>query len=68
MKAEQRKIVRAVAEDNLQAQITLADNICTIVDNVTKPEKINMKDIRKNREMEERRTHLDFTKEGVIDE
>lgn len=68
MKAEQRKIVRAVAEENLQAQISLAENICTIVDNVTKPQKVNMKDIRKNRELEQRRTHLDFTKEGVIDE
>lgn len=68
MKAEQRKIMRAVEEENLQAQISLADNICTIADNVTKPQKIIMKDIRKNRELEQRRTHLDFTKEGVIDE
>lgn len=68
MKTEQKKIVRAVAEDNLQAQISLADSICTIANNVSRPEKVNVKDVRKNRELEQRKTHIDFMKEGVIDE
>lgn len=68
IKAKQRKIVRAVAEDNLQAQITLADNISTIANNVSRTQKVNVKDVRKSRELEQRKTHIDIMKEGVVDE
>lgn len=68
MKEEQRKIVRAVMEDNLQAQITLADNISTIANNISRSQKVNVKDVRKSRELEQRKTHIDIMKEGVVDE
>ena len=68
MKAEQKKIVRAVAEENLQAQISLADNISTIANNVVRTQGVIMKDIRRNRELEERKTHIDLMKEGVVNE
>lgn len=68
MKAEQKKIVRAVAEENLQAQISLADNISTIANNVVRTQGVIMKDVRRNRELEERKTHIDLMKEGVVNE
>ena len=68
MKAEQKKIVRAVAEENLQAQISLADNISTIANNVVRTRGVIMKNIRRNRELEERKTHIDLMKEGAINE
>lgn len=68
MKAEQKKIVRAVAEENLQAQISLADNISTIANNVVRTQGVIMKNIRRNRELEERKTHIDLMKEGVVNE
>lgn len=68
MKAEQKKIVRAFAEEHLQAQISLANNISTIVNNVVRPEKVNVKDVRKTREMEQKKAHVDFMKEGTMDE
>jgi len=68
MKAEQRKIVRAVAEENLQAQISLADNITAIANSVARTKGAIIKDVRKNRELEERKTHIDFMKEGAINE
>ena len=68
MKAEQKKIVRAAAEENLQAQISLADNISTIANNVVKTQGVIMKNIRRNRELEERKTHIDLMKEGVVNE
>lgn len=68
MKAEQKKIVRAFAEDHLQAQISLANNISAIANAVARPEKVNMKDVRKTRELEQRKTHIDLMKEGEKNE
>ena len=68
MKAAQKKIVRAVAEENLQAQISLADNISTVANNVVRTQGVIMKNIRRNRELEERKTHIDLMKEGVVNE
>lgn len=66
MKTVQRNIVKSVAEDNLQAQISLAEHISTIANNATRHKEVNLKDIRKNRQREQRKTHIDCMKEGVV--
>lgn len=65
LKDRQKILVKDVAEDNLQAQIELASHIEAIVSSATIPENVDIKGIRKNREKEKRKNHVDYAKEGV---
>lgn len=65
LKDKQKVLVKDVAEDNLQAQIELASHIEAIVSSAAIPENVDIKGIRKNREKEKQKNHVDYTKEGV---
>lgn len=62
---EQKSLVKAVKEVNIQAQIQLANHIETIVNSAATPENTNIKGIRKTREREKYRNHVDYVKGGV---
>lgn len=65
LKGKQKTLLKDVAEDNLQAQIELANHIEAIVNSAAIRNDIDIKGIRKNREREKQRNHIDYAKEGV---
>ncbi len=65
LKDRQKILVKGVAEDNLQAQVELADHIEAVVNSVAAPENVGIKGIRKNREREKQKNHVDYAKEGA---
>lgn len=65
LKSKQKTFVKGVAEDSLQAQIELANHIEAIVNSAAIRNDIDIKGIRKNREREKQRNHIDYAKEGV---
>lgn len=65
LKEKQKIIVKDAVEDNLQAQIELASHIEAIIHSTSAPENVDMKGIRKNREKEKQKNHMDYVKEGV---
>ncbi len=65
LKEKQKIIVKDAVEDNLQAQIELASHIEAIIHSATIPENVDIKGIRKNREKEKQKNHMDYMKEGV---
>lgn len=65
LKDKQKILVKDVVEDNLQAQIELASHIEAIVSSATAHENVEIKGIRKNREKEKQKNHVDYVKEGV---
>lgn len=63
-----REMVKEVSEDNLQAQIDLAKHIETIARAICEPSDVKVKSIRKTRQREQTKTHIDYMKGGVTDE
>lgn len=64
-KDRQKTLVKSVTEDNLQARIELSSHIEAIIHSASAPENVDIKGIRKNREKEKQKNHMDYVKEGV---
>ena len=64
-KDRQKTLVKSVTEDNLRARIELSSHIEVIIHSASAPENVDIKGIRKNREKEKQRNHVDYAKEGV---
>lgn len=65
---KQNNLTKEVANNNIQAKIYLADNIETIVNLVSHKGDVNIKNIRKTRQKEQRKVHIDFMKESIYNE
>ncbi len=59
-----KQIVNSATEENLQAQIDLAEHI-GIISNIVSPTDVRLKNIRIARRKEQEINHTDFVKEGV---
>ena len=66
--AGRRELVRAAQEQNLQAQIDLADHIETIAGTTKRTGDTKLKNIRSNRSREQLRKHKDYMKGGQTDD
>ena len=60
----QKQVLNSVTEENLQAQIDLAEHIEVIASRRKKTDG-NIKNIRSTRKREQARTHIDFAKEDI---
>lgn len=65
LKNSQKVLVKAATEPNLQAQIELANHIEAIVSSVGGHGNVDIKEIRKSRQRERNRSHVDYVKEGA---
>lgn len=66
MKNGQNEIVKSVSEENLQAKLDLMEHIRVISDKSNTG--VNTKNIRKSRQREQIRAHINFAKEGAANE
>lgn len=66
MKQRQRDLVRQEAENRTQAEIDLAGHISAIAGTTGEQKKPSVKNIRANREKEQRKLHKDLGKEVVV--
>ena len=64
LKSNCKNIINDCKKDNVQAQIELASFIETIANNVTNQSDVNVKDIRKTRQKERNKTHIDYMNGG----
>lgn len=67
MMKKKKDLVKAAEADNLQAKVDLARHIETIAGLAGRDSAASIKDIRKNRDRERRRTHTDVMKGGKED-
>lgn len=58
-----KEIIQSGNEESLQAQVQLARHIETVVGMAGRTKDIQIKEIRKNRKREQKRTHKDYVKE-----
>lgn len=68
LQQEQSNIIKSAKNINLQAKIQLAEKIETISNIASSKCDTNIKNIRKTRRKEQKKMHLDFVKEGGINE
>lgn len=66
LKNNQKELVKAATEPNLQAQIELANHIEAIVNTAARQEDVNIKGIRKNRQKERDKNHVDYVQKGGV--
>lgn len=64
LQKSQKQVLNSVTEENLQAQIDLAEHIEVIASRRKKGDG-NIKNIRSTRKREQARTHIDFAKEDI---
>ena len=65
LKTECGEMIRDACKENQQAKIDLAGHIESIARRAKKTEDTRIKDIRKTRQREQRKRHVDVVKEGV---
>ena len=68
MKSQNKIIVKTAAADNMQAKIDLAKHISVVADTATNQGNTSIKGIRDNRKREQRKTHIDYIKDGAANE
>lgn len=68
MQSSQRELVNGVAEENLQAKIELANHIQAISGEKYSDGNVNVKGIKKVKNREKSKLHIDFVKDGVNDD
>lgn len=66
IQSKRRSILMGQKEENLQAQISLAEHIQTIANPIVRQGDTNIKEIRKTRKREQEKTHVDYVKGGYI--
>ena len=62
MQTSQKAIVKAAEQENLQAQINLAQHIEAIAQNASSHAKVDVKNIRNARRREKSKSHVDYMK------
>lgn len=62
----QKELVKSAVEPNLQAQIELASHIEAIVSSVANHRDVDIKGIRKSRQKERNRNHIDYVQKGGV--
>jgi hypothetical protein len=65
MKSKQKEIVNAGRQAGLQAKIDLANHISVIAANAVKNGTTEIKGIRRNRQREQQKSHIDYVKDGA---
>lgn len=65
MKLKQKEIVNADRQAGLQAKIDLANHISVIAANAVKNGTTEIKGIRRNRQREQQKSHIDYVKDGA---
>lgn len=65
MQTTQKELVKTAAKPNLQAQIELANHIEAIVSSAGGHRDVDIKGIRKCRQRERDKSHVDYVKDGV---
>lgn len=65
MQRGRKELVKAATEDNIQAQINLAQSIEVIAASVRNPKSVNMKSIRKTRQKEQIKRHINYVGEEM---
>jgi len=65
IKKTQKAVIKAAAEDNIQAKIDLAKHISVVAENASGQGEIQIKGIRDNRKRERRNAHIDYVKAGT---
>lgn len=68
MKEEHRNIIKAMEKENIQAKINLAKRISIIASSSINNVDTEIKGIRDNRKREQRKMHIDYIREGVVNE
>ena len=63
-----KEMIRMESARNLQAKIDLAEHIQSVAGNVVQTKDTKFKDIRKTRQKEQRKTHVDFMKGGAAND
>lgn len=58
----QKELVKAAIEDNIQAQIDLAQSIEIIAATANNPDKVNVKSIRNTRQREQNKSHINYVR------
>lgn len=64
----QKKLIKTVMPNNLQAQINLVQSIEAIINSATVPNVINTKSIRKTRQKEQMKAHINYIQNNNIGE
>lgn len=64
LKQDCREMIKSAAEENLQAKIDLAEHIRSIAGNALHAEDTKIRDVRRTRQREQRKLHVDFMKGG----
>lgn len=68
MQTAQKAIIKDAVQENLQAKIDLADHICTIASAADSTGKTQIKSVRENRKRAQRKSHVDYTKVGGVND
>ena len=68
LKADCNEMIKNASAGNLQAKIDLAMHIQNIASHAVHTEDTKIKNIRKTRQREQRKRHVDFVKEGIGNE
>ena len=68
MKESQKAAVKATTAANTQAKIDLVKHISVVVASAANQGNTSIKGIRDNRRREQRKTHIDYVKEGAANE
>jgi hypothetical protein len=68
IKEEHRNIIKAMEKENIQAKINLAKQISIIASSSINNVDTEIKGIRDNRKREQRKMHIDYIREGVVNE
>lgn len=66
LKQDCREMIKNAAEENLQAKIDLAEHIRSIAGNALHGEDTKIRDVRRTRQKEQRKLHVDFVKGGEV--
>lgn len=66
MQGNQKELIKGVSEDNLQAKIDLAEHIKAISQSKYSDGCVNIKGIRKTKNREKAKQHIDYVKEGGL--
>ena len=68
LKADCNEMIKNASAGNLQAKIDLAMHIQNIASHAVHTEDTKIKNIRRTRQREQRKRHVDFVKEGIGNE
>ncbi len=68
IREKQREVIKAIKAEEYQARIDLANHISILSSASFNKGDTNIKGVRENRKREQRRVHIDYIREGVVNE